>query len=324
MNPALTELQKKLCNLLQRPLPVCSKPFAEIAKTLNTNQQEILTQIQTLQNKGIIKRIGAFIDYHALGKIGTLAAAHVRQKILPDVTDAVNAIEGVSHNYLRSHYYNLWFTLLADSQKQVEETLMALSDKFNIVFFNLPAIRVFKLHVYFDAENRNASTDAQIIAPLSQAKYVKLNDNQKLILSKLQKPIEITEKPFDFLAEETAIDDCLKITMQLIDNGVIKRIAAVLNYRKLGFTANTLFVCKAENKRIVEIGRSLAQLPTVSHCYQRQTFENWPYNLFAMMHSRNMTEIQNQINNFTTTHNITSFEQLSTTKELKKQPVMLL
>ncbi|MCJ7729662.1 MAG: hypothetical protein MUO27_07280, partial [Sedimentisphaerales bacterium] len=58
-----------------------------------------------------------------------------------------------------------------------------------------------------------------------------------------------------------------------------------------------------------------------SHCYERRTFENWPYNLFAMLHSRSMGEIQRTIDKFTQTQKIDSFELLPTAAELKKQPV---
>ena len=59
----------------------------------------------------------------------------------------------------------------------------------------------------------------------------------------------------------------------------------------------------------------------VSHCYEREVFEEWPYNLFAMMHARSMGEIQHAINRFVEAEGIESFELLPTAAELKKQPV---
>jgi DNA-binding Lrp family transcriptional regulator len=116
-------------------------------------------------------------------------------------------------------------------------------------------------------------------------------------------------------------DDVLKIINGLIDSGIIRRIAAVVNHRKLGFTANVMFAGELAKERIVDAGERLARFGIVSHCYERKTFEGWPYNLFAMMHGRSMGEIQHVINQFVEVEKIDAFELLPTAKELKKQPV---
>ena len=63
------------------------------------------------------------------------------------------------------------------------------------------------------------------------------------------------------------------------------------------------------------------QRAAVSHCCQRKTFEDWPYNLFAMMHGRSMADIDRAISEFVETEGIDSFQLLPTTAELKKRPV---
>jgi DNA-binding Lrp family transcriptional regulator len=115
--------------------------------------------------------------------------------------------------------------------------------------------------------------------------------------------------------------EVLRIIQELIAKGVIRRIAAVVDHRKLGFVANVLFACEVPGDRVVEAGKRLAGLPMVSHCYERGTFKDWPYNLFAMMHGRSMGEIQQVINKFVEAEKIDSFELLQTVAELKKQAV---
>jgi len=154
----LTKLQKQLCNLLQTGLPVCAKPFAGIAKLLNSDEKEVLQQIEQLKKLGVVRRISALINYRALGLATTLVAAHIEQQSLHEVTEAVNLLGNVSHNYLRQHYYNLWFTLQAQSPEQIDITLSSLSARFGIDFHNLPVKRVFKLDVRFDAESKEAAT----------------------------------------------------------------------------------------------------------------------------------------------------------------------
>jgi len=109
-----------LCNLLQDGLPICKRPFADIAVKIGCDQQKIIELLKGLEEARIIRRIGALINYRALGKTGTLVAAHIPKKNLAEAAEAINALEGVSHNYLRQHHYNLWFTLQADSPEQIE------------------------------------------------------------------------------------------------------------------------------------------------------------------------------------------------------------
>jgi DNA-binding Lrp family transcriptional regulator len=138
----------------------------------------------------------------------------------------------------------------------------------------------------------------------------------------LQDDLQLTEEPFAFLCGEgLAKQDVLRIIKELIDKGVIRRIAAVVDHRKLGFVVNVLFAGQVPQDRIIEAGQRLARFAIVSHCYQRETFENWPYNLFAMLHAKSMGQIQHVINRFVEAENIESFQLLPTVTELKKQPV---
>ena len=321
MKAHLTKLQKQLCNALQEGLPICERPFDELAKFLNSNEIEVLEEIEKLKRAGIIRRIGAMINYRALGMVSTLVAANVPQESLREVTEAVNLLKGVSHNYLRKHYYNLWFTLQSQKAEEIELTLSNLAGRFGIAFHSLPVVRVFKLDVRFDA----ASDDQPLLqgvedVPESQA--VELDEHQKLVLSKLQDELDLTARPFDFLCGEGPDEvPVRRIVTELIDKGVIRRIGAVVDHRKLGFVANVLFCCEVRQDRIVEAGKRLACFGVVSHCYERKSPEDWPYNLFAMMHSRSMGEIQHAISKFTEAEKIDSFQLLPTEAELKKQPV---
>jgi DNA-binding Lrp family transcriptional regulator len=316
----LTKLQRQLCNALQSGLPVCQRPFAGIAKSLDSDEKKILQEVSELKKTGIIRRICALINYHALGRISTLVAAHVPQANLQKVADAVNCLKMVSHNYLREHYYNLWFTLQGQTAGEIELTLAGLSGRFGIDFHSLPAERIFKLDVRFDAED-----EGQLLVntgKVPESKTIQLNDIQKRILSKLQNDIEPIARPFDFLCDKNLdIEEALRVITQLMEIGVVRRIAAVLDHNTLGFTANVLFAAEVGADRIDEVGRELAMLPTVSHCYQRKTFKNWSFNLFAMMHSKTKSDIQDSIKKFVESEEIKSFELLPTVAELKKQPI---
>ncbi len=317
----LTALQRQLCNLLQDGLPICARPFAQIARDLGSNEKEILQQLHRLKKSGIIRRIGAVINYHALGKTGTLVTAAIPEQMLEEVIETVNALDAVSHNYLRKHHYNLWFTLQADSYEKIRVELAKLSARFNIEFHSLPVVRTFKLNVRFDAQNREQILTRDVAeAPKTQA--VELTDIQSHMLSKLQKPLDLAAEPFARFCEQgLETEEVLRIIKELSDKGVLRRIAAIVDHRKLGFVANILFAAKVAEDRIAQAGRKLSNFSIVSHCYQRKTVEKWPYNLYAMMHGKSFRQIQHVIDKFAETEMVESFELLPTESELKKQPV---
>jgi DNA-binding Lrp family transcriptional regulator len=320
----LTKFQKQLCNALQKGLPICRRPFAEIAQTLHSNETETLQQARQLQELGLIRRVCAIINHRALGLTSTLVAAHVPEQDLAEVVEAVNSLENISHNYSRGHHYNLWFTLQAQTTEQIRDTLLNLGGRFGVDFHSLPIKRVFKLDVRFDAENQSRELLRQA-QEVPKSEPVELDEKEKLVISKLQNNLELTEEPFAFLCGEGLIkEDALKTIEGLIDKGVIRRIAVVVDHRKLGFTANVLFAGEVPQERIVQAGQRLAHFAIVSHCYERETFEDWPYNLFAMMHGQSMGQIQRVINKFTEVEKIKSFQLLPTANEFKKQPVRYL
>jgi DNA-binding Lrp family transcriptional regulator len=321
MTDQLTTLQKQLCNALQQGLPICPRPYADLAEFLGADEQTILHEIRRLKDLKIIRRIAPAINHRTLGKVSTLVTAHVPQQDVPAVAEVVNALDGVSHNYLRKHHYNLWFTLQAGSTKEIDALLTNVSARFGIDFHSLPVEHFFKLDVRFDVLDHEQTELAE--SPKVPADdVVELTDAQKHILSRLQRDLDITTTPFDYLCrQDLGEQDVLNIMRTLIDNGVIKRISAVLDYRRLGFTANVMFCCAVRDNNIVPAGETLARFGMVSHCYHRRIFEGWPYNLFAMMHARSMGEIQRVVDKFVRAHNIDDYQLLPTEAELKKRPV---
>jgi len=321
MSTQLTSLQRRLCNLLQSGIPICRRPFGEIAAALGVSENEILRQIRRLKDEGIIRRIGALINYRALGKVATLVAGHIDDTQLSEAVEAVNKLEGVSHNYLREHHLNLWFTLQADGEEQIKMQLSRLAAELGIDFYNLPVERTFKLDARFDAEDKDKVLLLGDVAENVDSRVIELNDFEKRVLEKLQN-LELVPQPFDSLCDKNLdIEKVLEITSSLIDKGLIKRIAAVVDHKKLGFLFNVLFVAKLEPHRIGRAGKKLAGFGIVSHCYQRHAAQGWPYNLYAMMHGRSMGQIQHILDKFVTDEAIEDFELLPTAAELKKKTV---
>ena len=328
MSIELNQFQKKLCNILQDPFPLCSAPFAALAEGLGSDEATVISQLQELKSLGIIRRFSATVSYRALGKVATLVTASVPANDLVMVTPVINSLPGVSHNYLRDHKYNLWFTLQEGSTEQIEKLLANLSRRLGCQFHSLSATKVFKLRVRFDPEFPEevfSLADAEAgtcDVGTFETEPATLTDMEKTILTKLQTDLEISPRPFDFLVTDTVdIDTAIATIQSLIDKGVIRPLSAILNHHKLGFGANVMFCACVAPDRVDDVGIRLAGMNVVSHCYERSTFEGWAYNLFAMMHARTLAQIRSLTDEFTAIEQIEQFELLTTVAELKKRPV---
>lgn len=142
---------KELLNKIQRDFPVCSKPYLQLAEELGISENEVIERITNLKKEGIIRRLGGTFDSRRLGYKSTLCAIKVPEERIPEVTNIINSFIGVTHNYLREHEYNMWFTLIAPSKEHIISVLEQMKVKTGIDdILNLPAINFFKINVNFD------------------------------------------------------------------------------------------------------------------------------------------------------------------------------
>jgi siroheme decarboxylase len=147
----MDETDKAILNEIQSGFPITSHPFAEVGNRLDLPEGEVIRRVQRLKEKGIIRRIGGNFHSHRLNFTSTLCAAKVPQtKIIPFVEE-VNRYPGVTHNYLRTHEYNIWFTFIAEDSNQILEALERISRNTGVTeILNLPAVRMFKIKVDFE------------------------------------------------------------------------------------------------------------------------------------------------------------------------------
>jgi DNA-binding Lrp family transcriptional regulator len=329
MKSALTPFEKRLLNILQTGLPVvdlprrrprveAGRPYARIAGDLKVAERRVLLATRRLAKRGFIRRIGAIINWRAIGQASTLVAAAIPDNKLKRVVAAVNKLDGVSHNYLREAHYNLWFTLRADSQRRINEILAKLKKRFGLDFHSLPVRRTFKLDVRFDAQSAGRRLLATRLRRI-KSRQVNMDKIDKKILKKLQGGLKIVKRPFDFLLlPHLSIEEVLSRLSAMLKKGIIYRIGAVVNHHKLGFTANAMFVCKVSRTKVVDLGPKLSKLNIVSHCYQRKQFPGWDYNLYAMLHGRRQTDIQQSAERFVKSQGLKKWALLKTKKTLKK------
>ena len=146
----LSTFDKALLNLLQGDLPICPHPFAEMARTLGTNEDTILARLRELKAAGFLRRIGTFFDSNQLGYQGTLVALKVEPQAIDAVAQAVNRYPGATHNYEREGAYNLWFTLLTPNAEYESNILAEIRSLRGVEdMLKLKSNKKYKINVQF-------------------------------------------------------------------------------------------------------------------------------------------------------------------------------
>lgn len=146
----LSTFDKALLNLLQGDIPICSHPFAEMARQLGTDEEKILLRLRELKAAGFLRRIGTFFDSNRLGYHGTLVALKVKPSAMNAVAEAVNKYPGATHNYEREGAYNLWFTLLTPNAEYESNVLSEIRSLNGVEdMLKLKANKKYKINVQF-------------------------------------------------------------------------------------------------------------------------------------------------------------------------------
>ena len=148
----------------------------------------------------------------------------------------------------------------------------------------------------------------------------KMPDIEQRILAVLQKGLPRSQIPYKDLARQVGIDtaELLSILRDWKEQGKIRRIGAIVNHFKAGIGSGAMVVWQVEHKRTDKAGRILADFNEVTHAYQRNTCENWPYNVYTMVHGKSRQEIQQLVQRMSRKSGVSNYRILFTDKELKK------
>ncbi len=147
---SLDDTDRQILNKIQSNFPTDKEPFLKIANSLNLTSDVVIKKIQKMKENNIIRRIGGNFSPDKIGYKSTLCAAKVPANDIDAFTKVVNSYPGVTHNYVREHEYNIWFTFIAQSTEIIKESLQEISLKTGIKeIFNLPATHLFKISAKF-------------------------------------------------------------------------------------------------------------------------------------------------------------------------------
>lgn len=322
----LDALDRALLNRLQARIPLTAEPWRAVGEELGLAPGEVLERLKGLKEQGVIRRVGGVFNPAGLGFAGRLYAMEVEESRFYEAAAVVNGFKGVTHNYRRRHRLNMWFTLSARSEEEREAILGPIREAAGEPrLYEFPSEQVFKLNVFLNMEG-----DAKKGSPplpgsqervnLSLRRACETDELDLRIIRELQGDMPLLPDPFAEVADRAGCgrEDVLMRLERLESTGVLKRVAAVLRHREAGFSANGLFVAVMPQDKIGEAGRRLAAFKQVSHCYQRRSYPDWPYNLYAMIHAPEEAEVQRVVREFIEQEPVGAYDILFSTEELKK------
>jgi siroheme decarboxylase len=306
----LDETDKRLMNLLQSSYPLEAQPFESIAAAAELGADEVKSRTQRLLDERIIREITPIFDTRALGYSSMLVAAKVDTENPHRAAKIINSHPGVSHNYLRTHEFNLWFTIATppDSALGLDGTLEVLQRLTGAESIRqLPTLTLFKINMNLEMEGGTEELAAPIeAAPPRELERQPYDETDVAVIRALQGPMEVTDRPYDAAAEESGMntDEFLAHLSAMVDRKLLRRVAAILFHRRAGFSANGMGVWRVPEDRILEVGARMAAVRGISHCYQRPTYEDWPYSVFTMAHGRSKEECDAILDGIAETHDL--------------------
>jgi siroheme decarboxylase len=293
---ALEETDKRLLNLMQGSFPIAPRPYEHVAGLAGISEQETMRRVSHLLDKRIIRQVTPIFDTRALGYSSMLVAAKVDPDHPHRAAQVINAHPGVSHNYLRNHEFNLWFTIATepDSALGLQGTLEVLARAAGAESVRqLPTLKLFKIRMDLEMEG-----DTQALSSAAQAADpVELDpqpydDLDVAVIRALQGDMAVCEEPYAEAATALGMSQerFLDHLAAMQERGLLRRVAAILYHRRAGFSANGMGVWTVPDERIMEVGCQMAAVRGISHCYQRPTYADWPYSVFTMAHGRSKEE----------------------------------
>ena len=323
----MDSIDRALLNAIQNQFPIAVHPYQILGEVVGTTEEDAFQRIQRFRQEGIIRRLGGVFDSRRLGYYSTLCTAKVPEEKIPTLAKLLEGMPGVTHNYIRNHEYNIWFTLIARSKAVAESTLQTIREALEVSeIHSLPASKIFKINVNFDFDTSDDDKDTLNETRDMQRKETKdslpyeLNNRDIDLIRVLQGNLPDSITPYSVIAETLhwQAEEVISIALSLLEANVVRRFGAVLRHQKAGFVANAMGVWQVDPEQAAEVGAIMARFKEVSHCYQRPTLPDWPYSLFTMIHGRTPQDCGDVMQKISLATGVKTYSMLFSTVELKK------
>jgi len=292
----LDDADRRLLNAMQGRFPIATRPYAAVAAAAGTTEAAALARVQELLDARIIRQVTPIFDTRALGYASMLVAAKVDAEHPHRAAKVISAHPGVSHNYLRNHEFNLWFTIAVEpgSRLGLDGTLDALAAEAGAESVRkLPTLKLFKIRMDLEmAGDTKALAGAGVAEEPVDTEAVPYDERDVAVIRALQGDLPVVREPYASAAAAVGMpqDAFLAHLDGMRERGLLRRVAGILYHRRAGFSANGMGVWAVPDDRIADLGPRMAAYRGISHCYQRPTYRDWPYSVFTMAHGRSKEE----------------------------------
>ena len=148
----------------------------------------------------------------------------------------------------------------------------------------------------------------------------RFDELDRAIVASLQGNLPLDEAPFAILAARLQItqEELLERLKEFQEKGILRRVGAVLRHQQAGFSANAMGIWEVDPEEVERVGKIMASFSRVSHCYERPTFPDWPYNLYTMIHGKDQEECYRVAEAISQKTGIKKYRLLFSLQELKK------
>ncbi len=296
------ELSIKFINRFQGGFPVTTRPFADVAGELDTDEATLIEALKKLVDESWLSRFGPLYDATRMGGGLTLAAIAVPENRFDEVTAQVNAYSEVAHNYRREHRLNMWFVVATETEQALTGIIQDIQQDIGLRVYNCPKIQEFyvglQLMLGHDGQVDTTPLDRNVQKPATDFTVIIPDDVDRKIIAASQAGLPLTERPYEYLASQIGGDgdDVMQRFKKMLDVGIVRRIGAIPNHYRLGLRGNGMTVWDIPDEMVAEIGEKIAAMDFVSHCYQRpRHLPEWPYNIFAMVHGADRSQVRHRL-----------------------------
>ena len=323
----LDETDAHLVDEYQSGFPVAERPFRAVAADLGTDETDALDRVRRLRDRGIYRRFGAVLNPPVIGS-STLAAVSASDERFEEVADTINDYRQVNHNYRRDHAWNMWFVVTAGSRATRDRILTEIEERTGCTVLNLPMVTDYYIDLEFPVVNddrfaRESLAETEVSAThIAADATADLSSLDRRLLVEIDDGFPLSATPYADIADavDADTDAVLAAVERLLAEGCIKRVGCVVNHVVTGFDSNCMVVWDVPDDELDELGTVVGSLPYVTLCYHRprRPEQDWPYNLFTMVHGRQPEAVDSVIDELADEYLPVEHERLYSTETLKQ------
>ena len=288
---------RKLINQFQGGFPIVKRPFLQVAAMLGMRESALIALLQELLVDGVLSRFGPMYNASRMGGAQILAAVAAPEDRFTEISEKINGLDQVAHNYRREHQLNMWFVLAAEKCEQIETAVKQIQRDTGLDVFQFPKLQEFFIGLQLHIDMHGNVETCRPTDVNKNTGYEPHEIDRDLMLVS-QDGLPLLAEPYSALGKQLNVDAALVRSRfrSMLSSGVIRRIGAVPNHYRLGLRANGMTVWDVSDSTAERAGAAVGRLPFVSHCYLRPRHPGkWPYNLFAMVHGQNREEVNRKV-----------------------------